>query len=66
MHFLNVDHLRKPQTIVIIQASWHNNISTFKYIVVLLNKLRTNEKYFLQKHANNTHLHPKVIGFWKK
>ena len=52
--FLNVGHSRKSQIAVIIQASWRNSILTFK---------RTNEMYNPQKHSNNPHLQPKIIGF---
>ena len=56
--FLNVSQSRKLQIAVILQASWHNNISTFN-----CNKLRINEKYNSQQHTNNPHLQPKIIGF---
>ena len=32
--FFNVGHTRKSQIAGIIQASWHNNISTFKYSIL--------------------------------
>ena len=50
---------------VVMVASWYNNISTFKYSTVYYNKLRTNEMYNSQKHLNNPHLHPKMIGLKK-
>ena len=33
--FLNVDQTRQSQIAVIIQASWHNHISTFKHRILL-------------------------------
>ena len=51
---------------LIMVASWYNNISTFKYSTVYCNKLRTNEMYNSQKHLNNPHLPPKMIGLKKK